>query len=193
MNKKFLFLILFLFPLLAFGQDGEEEVFDPAKELQSLGYQEINVKALADPRVREIVLRSLKDSDIRTKPREEVKATILASLKGHPLEKFLTSNPKVLEIFIDILRDEKALPGLLHILKREKDLKLYFWMWLAFFISSFWFKKMFVGMYWPWYKKIPASILFSLSMTIISFSVFYLMFTDEMHPTVTIVWRRLVS
>lgn len=167
------------------GEDGE--VFDPMAELKKLGHDKIDLNTFLDAKVIPIFTRMLQESNIRNIPKEDVRKTVFESFKGQPLEKVFEHCPRCLDIFVDVIRDEKAMPSLLQIFHRKPDLKKFGLIWLGVLIAVFFLKRKIFPKTMPFYKKIPASILMSLFFTVVSFFIFYQMFKAETEPTLRIV------
>jgi hypothetical protein len=164
-------------------------VFNAPKELQKLGYKTLDAAAFKDERVVKIVQKMFDNSPLRSMTIEQVRNLMLEKVKGEPYEGLLRSNPKLVDAFADVLRDEKAMPSLLGVLLRKDDLKIYGLIWLGLIFFSWVFKKIFFDKDWSRGKRFFMSILVSLSVTALSLGIFYKMFNEEVSPTVTILSR----
>lgn len=177
-----------MLPLLGFGQ--EEETFqdtNPLAELHALGYKEITINSLFDKKVIAVLKKALKQSNLKTLPREDVKKIVGESLKGNPLGKVFQKFPQGLEVFVDVIRDEHALPGLLDIFAERKKLQYFGYGWMIMFFLSLWFKGSIIDKYKPFYVRIPQSILYSLTFTGIVMTAYYFLFKDQLDPTIQVV------
>ena len=61
---------------------------------------------------KEYVRRFLNQNPFSNMSRSELRSLVLARLEGQPFGNFLKERPKFLDMFVDILRDRKALPSL---------------------------------------------------------------------------------
>ncbi len=168
-----------------------DEVFDPVAELKKLGHENISPEIFLDEKVIPIFTRVFKENHLKNQPRDLVRETVLQKFQGHPLEKFFKRFPKVLEIFVDLLRDPDAFPSMLQILKRKNDLKRYGYIILAMMIALFFLKRKFIPKTIPFYKRIPLSLLVSLIFMIFSMGFFYYTFQAEAGPTVKVITSHL--
>lgn len=168
-----------------------DEMFDPVAELKKLGHDNITPDIFLDEKVIPIFTRVFKENHLKNLPRDEVRATVLEKFKGHPLERFFKRFPKVLEVFVDLLRDQDAFPSLLQIFKRKNDLKKYGYILLVMMIALFFLKRKFLPKTIPFYKRIPLSMLVSLGFLIFSLGYFYYTFRSETGPTVKVISSHL--
>lgn len=169
-----------------------DEMFDPMAELKKLGHENITPEIFLDEKVIPIFTRVFKENHLKDLPRDQVRATIMEKFQGHPLERFFKRFPRVLEVFVDLLRDPDAFPSLLQIFKRKQDLKNYGLILLGVMIALFFFKRKFIPKTIPFYKRIPLSILVSLGFLIFSFGFFYYTFKAETGPAVKVILSHIL-
>lgn len=168
-------------------------VFDAATELQKLGYESINAKALTDKRVIELIKRMLEESTIDQVPGEVVKGLINEKLKDSFLGNFLKSNPRLFDLLVDLMRDKRALMGLVDILLKREDLKSYLHFWIAFLIAAWLLKKALFKKAWGPWKTFGMGLLVSFVITSVSVTIFYNTFKKELTPALEIIshhWNR---
>jgi hypothetical protein len=168
-----------------------KEIFDPISELKKLGHSEISVDSLLDEKVIPIFERMLKESNLKAQDPEVLKATITKQFQGHPVGNLFQRFPKCLTIFVEILRDDKAMPGLLRIMTLKHHLKKYFYVWLGLFIFTWWLKRKIIPKDAPFLSRTLRSIMVSLCFMSLTFFVFYQMFHKELSPTVSIIMREI--
>lgn len=210
---RFLLLLLIcLFPYLAFGQ-GEEELFqneeieeiqeiqetvqqdNPLQKLADLGYKDIDMKALQDERVVVILRDILKNSPLSKMSPSEVHDLILTQSEGKFFHGYLKNSPKLMKTLVQIIQDSKALPSLVGILLKKKELEIFFYFWIGLVIGTWLFKRFWLKKKKKWSrsKRFFVSILISLASSALSLGVFYYLFYEEVNPTAEIVfynWRR---
>lgn len=173
----------------------KQKVFNGPEELAKLGYQSLDGAALLDEKVIKIVQKMMDNSPLKGASRKEVVDLMYEKLQGQPGEQFLKNNPRLLYAFADILRDDKAMPAVIGILARRDDLKIYLVIWLSLLIAGmlikrFYFKKQ---KKWSPTKQFLMGTALSLSITVVSFSIFYNMFEKELSPAGKIIvqhWRK---
>jgi hypothetical protein len=175
------------------GQKVKEAVFNAPEELKKLGYETVTAAALMDEKVIKIVKKMMEQSTLKNASSEDVRAMILEKARGSAMESYLNNHPKVVETFVEILKDEKAMPSLIGIFLRRKDLKVYGLIWLGLMILAWAIKKYAFNKKWTSGKRFIMSLLVSVCITTTSLTVFYNMFYNEISPATKIIvknWRR---
>jgi hypothetical protein len=172
-----------------------EAAFDANHELKKLGYETIDPSALMDKRVVAIISRLFIENPLRKMPDAEVKKLILEQSKSSFFGDYLQNRPKVLAFFVEVLKDEKAMPQAIGLLKREEDLKLYFFFWLTLMIMTWAIKKFWVKKQKKWDKSkiFLVGLALSLLASVVALTTFYHVFNEELSPTAKILvkhWRR---
>ncbi|MFP5384708.1 MAG: hypothetical protein ACLGHN_01425 [Bacteriovoracia bacterium] len=169
----------------------KEKVFNFPEEMRKLGHEELNMAALADDKVLDLFQKALKENQLRSLPREKVVEHILNKSAGTPAYSLFKKNPKFLNIAVDFLRDEKALPAAIIMLKRRDDLKLYFAIWIGLMILSWLFKKAFFNPNWGKFRSMVMGLFVTIIFSGISLGTFYKMFYEELSPMMAIILRNL--
>jgi hypothetical protein len=161
--------------------------------LMNLGENKLNPSSLLDEKVVLSLRETLKKSPLKSLPKEEVRILILEKIENQRVKNYLVNHPKILNTWIEILQDQNALPSAMGIFLRKSDLKVYGFIWLGLLIFSWIFKKIFFSKSWTFLHRLFMSLLVSLSVSVISFGVFYTMFYDELSPAMKIIvknWQR---
>lgn len=169
----------------------EKPLGSPLEQIQALGHQQLNAASLLDEKVLGIVQKLFADGHFSKVPRSETSNFISEKVKGSVWEKIFRHLPVLKEIAVDVIRDPKAMPGLMQILIRKDDLKTYGYIWLAIFILGLLIKNRIIKPKWPFKKRWMVSMMISLPLTIITLSVFYNMFGVELDPFLGIIANRL--
>lgn len=172
----------------------KESVLDLPGELQKLGYSTIDSASMMDKRVVELMRTALKNNPLRNLGDNEVRNLILEKTQGG-LRDYLSKSPKLMALIVELVKDEKAMPSAIGLFLKKDDLKTYFFIWLFIMIfgwalKKFWLKKQ---TQWAGFKMFLIGMLISLSGMMVSLSVFYNMFHEELSPTASIIvkhWRR---
>lgn len=162
-----------------------------ADELQKLGYASLTPKALMDDRVLALLQKQLKDNGLSKLSDQEVKLLIREKTKSSFWGRTFTKFPKLLDIAADIVRSPEALPGLVGVLVRKKDLKDYGYVWLVIFIFSLFIKGRVNNTKWGFGTRFLAKLGISLALTCVTFYVFYTFFEVEITPTLQIIGKHL--
>lgn len=168
-------------------------VYNAPEELKKLGYDKITATALLDEKVVKVVQKMMAQNTFKNTSDEDVRKLIMERAKGSFMEGYLKNHPKVLNTFVEILKDEKAMSSIVGIFLRRSDLKLYAVFWFGLMILAWLIKKMLFKKNWTSTKRMGMSLLVSLCVTGTSLTIFYNMFHKEISPMAKIVmknWRR---
>lgn len=163
-----------------------KEAFDPQEAMKKLGYSGFSAESLLNKDALAIMEKTLKNSGLKNHPPELVREQILKSLEGNPFERFVRGSPNLQNFLVDVMRDENALLGLLHIVKNKEALKVYLYFWIAIMFGSYYTRKLFISKYWKGPFRSLASLLFTLTVSVITVSTFSLIFKSELKPIITI-------
>lgn len=158
-------------------------------EIQALGYKEINLKALSDPRVVRHLQKMFEKSPLIRMRETEVKEALLEKARGSSMESILRNNPGVLSCLADIMRDKKAMPAIMGIFLRQGDLLIYLFIWIGFMAMTAVLKKIVLNEYMGRLQRILIGTTISLSMSTLSLYSFYKIFEPELGPTAHIVMK----
>ena len=170
-----------------------EVAFNAPEELKKLGHEQITAASLMDEKVVAVIKKMMAQSTLKNSTDDEVKQLIMEKAKGSFMEKFLTNNPKVLMMFTEIVKDEKAMSSMVGIFLRKSDLKIYGCIWLCFMILSWLIKKYAFKKDWSSGKRFVMSLALSLAITGTTLTIFYNMFYEEISPVTKIIvkhWRK---
>lgn len=209
---RFALVLLFIFfSHFAFGQNGEENFSDeeiitdeeiaevvppnPLQKISDLGYKDLDFNALQDERVVVILQDIFKDSPLSKISPQEVRELILTQSKGKFFHGYLEKSPKLMKTLVEILQDKEALPAMLGLLLKKKEIEIFFYVWIGLVggtwaIKRFWVKK---KKKWSKSKKFFVSMLISFASSAISLGTFYYLFYEEVSPVTKIAfmnWRK---
>lgn len=171
----------------------KSQITDLPAELKKLGHESLNTAALMDEKVIKLMQDAIKQNPLHKKSAREVREAILKQTEGSFIHGYLSDSPKLMNAFVEVLRDEKALTSAMGIFLRKDDLKNYFFIWIGFMTLAWLFKKIFFQKNWPKHKTTFLGIIVSLSFSLMSVTTFYNMFYDELSPAAKILfehWRR---
>jgi len=164
----------------------KKELSEIPQELKNLGHKTVTAKTLFDEKAMKLLKKTLENNPLVHSSHDEVRKLILDKYEGKPIGNYLANSPKVLDMFVDILRDKKALPSLIGVFSKKDELKLYFYIWLGLLIGSWLFKKYVVKK-----KSFLKTVTLSLLTSTLSLLIFYNMFYDELSPTVEIIAKHI--
>lgn len=170
-----------------------DPIFNAPEELKKLGHEQITAASLLDDKVIRIIKKMFDQNALKNVSDEEVKSMILEKAKGSYAERFLKKNPRILMMFVDILKDEKAMSSAVGIFLRKSDLKIYGLIWLFLVILSWLIKKYAFNEDWSGGKRFLMSLALSLCVTATSLTIFYNMFYEEISPITKIIvkhWKK---
>lgn len=161
-------------------------------ELEELGHKQLTAASLMDDKVIAMLQKNLSSGANAKLFESDVRANILAKVKGSFTEKFFVQFPKLLDVAVDIVRDKDALSGLIGIMVRKSDLKDYAYISIAIFVFSLFIKNRVVQPKWNFGKRFIWSMWLNLFFTSISFYLFYTFFSVELGPTLRIFSKHLL-
>lgn len=167
------------------------EAKNPIQQIHELGHEQINAATLMDDRVIAILQQAIRDGAMSQTSDEDTKKALKEKAKGTFLETVYKRSPKTLSICADILRSKEAIPGLLGIMARKEDLKVYGYIWIGIFIFGMWIKGKVVNPKWNFGKRFKYKSIISLVLSSISFGIFYGYFSQEIAPTFAIIGKHL--
>ena len=130
----------------------------------------------------------LKENPLSKLSPEEIKSMIMVQVTGKPMEQVFKKNPKFLDFVVEWLRDKKALPSLIGIFNKQKELKQYGIAFFVVFILSFILNLMSKG---SLLKRIFKKLLITLAAISLNLGIFYWFFREELSPTIDIVLKYL--
>lgn len=178
---KFFFLVLtLLLAMSGFGQGSEEISYQDNPQSNS-------TLELEPQKMYEVLKSIYKTGLLKRISNEDLKKQILRQTRGTFAADFLENNPKVLNTFVEIIKDDKALLSLMDISKRKGDLWIYFFVWLGIMFLAHLLKKMISDDDWNFISKMLLSLILSVGVLVCSSLAFYRMFYTELKPTVKII------
>lgn len=118
----------------------------------------------------------------------ETQKFILDKTKGNILGDFLEKSPRIMYFIVRFIKDDMAIKKLANILKRQEDLKLYSYILIGNIIFFF-----LLGWYYDHKSKggiiraVLRKLFFFCLSTVVSLMIFYMLFHQELKPTLHIV------
>lgn len=204
MNNKFFVTLIFL--VLSFGamaqEDNLEQNFDnTAGQLSGLNTEEFNEKnipvgsklesnmftGMMNDVMKKAVQEFLKENPFSKMSEDEVRSMITVRIEGKPVGKFLEKNPKVLDTFVDWLRDQAAIPKLFGILNKPDKMKTYGFIVIAIFILSFALNLM--NSKGNLLKRIVKKFAIFAGAFIVNIAAFIFLFKTELQPTLKVILK----
>lgn len=177
-----------------FSQDGtklqglkEGEFSNDPEKPKAEGLKDSFVTNMMTGVMKQAIDSFLKENPFSKMEREEVKSMIQLKTNGLPVAKLFENHPKILDIIVDWIRDEKALPKIIGIVNKPDEVKMYGFIVMGIFILSFILNlsnsKGGLG------KRILKKLMIFIGAFIINISAFFYLFQAEMKPTLDIVFR----
>lgn len=177
-------------------KEGSESITDQAeflkKQTANLGEKALTMDDMMSDEFYKMLEEQLKNNPLRQMDKILLKEMIIAKTSDHPAGKIFTAVPMTLEIAVDFLQDEKAIMGLLKLVRKKERLKVYGFIWLFLLLSFWWMKKNLIPQELPFLQRFFQRTLLSLTGTIISTMTFYFMFRQEIQPTWMIIKKHLL-
>lgn len=185
------------------------EMQEPAEVLKAPGADVEEPEETADPsigskdeglfdrmigKMREKFMNQFKQNPLRHMSALEVEKLIRERTQGNMIGDYLAESPRAMYFMVNFMRDEFAIPDLMGIFQKEKELKMYSYFVignLIFFFLLGWYydKKSDSG----FLRTILRKIFLALLSTSISIAVFYMIFHKEVRPTVLIAKEAIMK
>lgn len=174
------------------GEGGSGELtLTPEEQLKKMGYGNLNPASLMSLEALNSMEKVLKEARMWEAPPELVKEQVIKAFAGTAIGGYVQKSPRLINFFVDFLRDEKALLSGIKIFKDRQRLKLYLYFWIGIMFAAYYLKRLFVSKYWSGPAKAIAAALYSCTVTVITMSTFCLIFDEEMKPILTVIHRHL--
>jgi len=192
-------LIIFLFSthLRSQDQDGEGEgdqqttqelsqesdkSITETTENESKGFLGINLSEMK----KKLLEKYTKGNPLSNMDRQSVKDTVTGRLYQSQWNNFFKNNPTIVEFITDVLHDKKAMPSLFQILNQPSKTKKYGFCVIVLIIMSF----LFGGSKGGFFARIFKRLFVNLSCCTLSLIAFYLIFQEELTPTIELFTHR---
>lgn len=129
----------------------------------------------------------LKMNPLRHMSAREVEEIIKDRTRGNIIGDYLSQSPRAMYFTVNFMRDEFAIPELMGVFKKEKEMKTYSYFVLGnliffFFLSWYYDRRSNAG----FIRTVLRKIFLALLSTAISCAVFYVLFHKELKPTIGI-------
>lgn len=177
-------------------QESVEKIEETPKKLEEnlrqLSEKALTIDDLMTEKYQKIIEDVLKNNPLKDLDRDVLRQMILARSAGQPVEKIFKFLPVTLEITVDMVKDDKAALGLIQLAKRKDDLLNFSGIWIVLVISFWMLKKRIAPKTAPFVRRLVFKTLLSLIGTTTSATIFYLMFKEEVGPTVSIILKNLL-
>lgn len=169
----------------------KDKVINFPEELKKLGYQTIDSSALMNEKVISLVQEAMAARPMKNLSKDQVRSLVITSFEGKALENVVTKNPLVLDILVEILRDEKAIPKALGLFLKKKELKIFAVIWIGLILLGWLFKKIFFNKRWSGLKTFVYATFINLVITCLVMISFYYMFSNEISPLVDVIYNQI--
>jgi hypothetical protein len=177
-----------------FSQDGtklqglkEGEFSNDPEKPKAEGLKESFVTNMMTGVMKQAIDQFLKENPFSKMERQEVKSMIELKTNGLPVATLFKNHPKILDIFVDWIRDDKALPKIIGIVNKPDEVKVYGFIVMGIFILSFILNlansKGGLG------KRILKKLMIFVGAFAINIGTFFFLFKEEMKPTLDIIFR----
>lgn len=161
-------------------------------ELQLLGKEKLHALSLMDDKVQAELQLLIKKANLSSKAPEEIRESLENQMAGTKVEKLFKRFPKLLDAGVDLLRDQDALPGLIRVLGRKKDLKNYLYISLSIFVFAILFRRFYLKkrlQEMSFFKRQFISLGTSIFFSTVTLFIFYSIFKKDLQNTVSIIGK----
>ncbi len=132
--------------------------------------------------LRKKYIPEIEKNPLANKSKEEVQEIILTKAQGSAWETIFTNNPRILAFVVDFLQHDTAFIYFSSIIAKPDKLRKYFYCFIiVFLISMYWNYKLPKNV--SFFKKVSRKLVFSLSALTINLLSFYMIFKEELTPT----------
>lgn len=136
---------------------------------------------------KKFVSEFLAENPFKRVPRAQMKELVLGRLNGLPFGERLQSNPKLLEAFVDFLQDDDALPRILGIVNKPETVKKFSYFAIGIFVIAF-ILNLFNSQ-GNLFKRVMVKLSISFGAFVFNLSAFYILFREDIRPTLDIVFK----
>lgn len=172
--------------LANFGGLGEESP-ENSPSGESVAIQDSYLSGMMTGQMKKFLGEFLAQNPFAMIPKRETKSLVLARLQGLPFGKILEDNPKLLDMFVDILRDNKALPNLLGLVNKPDKVKKFGFIALGVFIVVFLLNLL--NSKGNIFRRILRKLAIGLLAFAFNTGAFYFIFREELTPLLNIVFK----
>ena len=142
---------------------------------------------LMDEGAKKVIGEFLAENPFSKVPREELKALLTARLHGLPLGGVMENNPKLLNMSVDLVRDESAIPSFLSIVNKPEKVKTYGYVLIGVFVLVFILNLM--NNKGNIFKRIFAKMLIGLGAFVVNLAAAFIIFREEISPSLDIIFK----
>lgn len=160
---------------------------DFSQELKKIGHDKLDLQALKDPRILEIVEKQFDASNISLQSMEEKRKHFNEGLQGSFLSELLSFTPKLRDIMADILTDKKSMIGLMSIFQKEKERSYLLYMFIGVIVLNIILRKTLISASTHFFIKFLQRIFINFFTFALSSWAFYSLFTKELSPLIKII------
>ncbi len=172
-----------------------EKVTEPIAEVQddlaALSQKALTVDDIMSEKFQKMIEKSLKDNPLRDMKRETLKQMLMARVSGQLLGRVFRFLPVTLDITVDLMKDDKALLGLIRLAGKKKEMMNFAGVWIVLFISFWMLKKRIAPKTAPFVRRLIFKTSLSIIGSVLSLSIFYFMFQEEIGPMISIITKNL--
>ncbi|GEM_PF-3861411 len=203
--KLLCFIFLFFLVPLSFAQE-DEEILNELEAQRAVHQKEIQkieespaltgdvsaIENMSSEQMEKMFEEALKNNPLKGMDREAVKSLLKERVKGQPVEKIFKTVPVTLEIMVDMVRDEKVMQGLVNIMKQKEKLRNYAGLWLLLVVVCWVYKRRVAPKTASFKKRFIFKTAITLLGSIASFGLFYVMFSKDIDPFLSIILKNLL-
>jgi len=187
----FLFSILISLPGLAEEEDHVSDIIKERQKFQkSIPEAPFDITTLSNPVVIEKLREDINRSAIDQLPFPIKRGMFMGKLKGSAWYKILNDFPKLRDFIVDFLTDKKTILGILGILLKKDQLKIFVAIFLGLLLVR-WLSRKYLLPSEAGFLRSALSMFLSLSFTLITAGVFYRLFAPQIDPAITVIKRHI--
>lgn len=132
----------------------------------------------------------LQDNPMSKMSHQGLKSFLQQRIKDTKYEKVFSKFPKLLDILVELIRDNDALPSLMSMLDEQEKMLTYSYIVIGVIIFSI-ILNIFMFANAGIFKRILFKIFMTVSVPLLNLIIFYLMFKKHLDPTISIIKKYL--
>lgn len=132
-----------------------------------------------------VVKKLLKANPMSNMSHDQLKQVMENRFEGTKYGAIIKKHPKILDVMVEMIRDEKALPEIVSIMDKQDQLLTYTYIFMGMFILAT-LLSVFMFQNSGAFKRIMFKIFLTVSLPFINLLIFYLMFKKNLDPAVDI-------
>ena len=157
------------------------------KDLNDNGHQHLGLKALSDPRIKEVIAKQFDESNISLMSLETKRQYFNDQFKDSFLKEILEKVPRIRDVFIDVITDKDSMLGLVSIFQKEKERIHFFYVVIASFILNILLKKLLINGSAHFLMRLFQRLTVNFFCFLLTTGALFYLFSKELKPITKVI------